>query len=491
MRIVGIEYGVVVDLIQTTIFTLIGFVLAKIGALAPKGELLSAKANFFILTPFFCFFEVSNSTRSISRLSMLLLWLTFAVSSVVAAFLAWIYCCLFAADVRTINSLVLTAAFGAVAFFPKVLIHAACSEDGYMWEDPGCEIGPGYSMYIILWFNLVLLCIGGLFASRDCAISHNIMRQMWFVRKFYPSPAEFLTDLRLDAMEQVQSEKFAEYLKPDEIINQQEVWSTTHTHAQLVSKEGSHKVKFMKSRDLVENSVTIFTDPGLIRYSFSIHMNPDTYNRFQCHFDAFLDKMNPSVFTALYTAAVPGPEKPEEISRWFFLGLLKSPIILSSIAGFIFGFFPTLSDWLYSPRVVELFMGSVEALAGFAVPLAVMVLGAELAKMEYTRKDTIIRVLDVIAIIVIRMGLVPLLGLGFVWIIALMMGSWLTDNRVLTFSVFANWCVPPGILVITLFVLVGHYSKEVTVIIIWCLIASLVTVLPLVVVYFAIEPAKS
>ncbi len=489
MGIVSIEYGVVVDLLQIAIITLIGFILAKIGPLAPRGELLSAQANLYIFIPLFCFFEVSNSTRSISRLSVLLLWLTFAVSSLVAAFLTWMYCRLFAADVRTVNSLVLIAAFGAVAFFPGALVHAACSEDGDMWKDPDCGLGPEYSMYMILWFNLILLCIGGLFASRDRAISHNIMRQMWFVRKFYPSPAEFMADRRLDAMERVQREKFAEYLNPDANVSQQECRSTTYV--QLIGKEGSHKAKFMEPRNLVESPVTLFTDPELIRYSFSIHMSPDTYNSFQYHFDAFLDKMSPPVFSALYTAAVPGPQKPEEVSGWFFfLGWLKSPIILSIIAGFIFGFFPDLSNWLYSPRVVELFMGTVEALAGFAVPLAVMVLGAELAKLEYTGKDTIIRVSDVIAIIVIRMGLVPLLGLGFVWIIALIMGSWLTNDRVLTFSVFANWCVPPGILVATLFVLMGHYSKEGTIILIWCMIASLVTVLPFILAYFAIEPAK-
>lgn len=109
----------------------------------------------------------------------------------------------------------------------------------------------------------------------------------------------------------------------------------------------------------------------------------------------------------------PGGEKPSV--KMILLGILKNPLILSIAAGLAaLGLRALLAGWGVSFRLADVapLYKVLEYLSGLATPMALLVLGAqfEFSAIKELRREIIFGVL-------IRVGIVPLLGIGVAFLL--------------------------------------------------------------------------
>lgn len=484
MAIGPVFYKVMIHILQLLLYSLAGAYLTWFKAFDPVGENRAAEANLHVFVPFFCFVTFSKAVDPMSHDSLGLLFFTFIISSAFCIFFAIIYCRLAKVDVRIQKVFVLLAAFGDVAFLPSTLLKGLCDEDGALAGDPNCKYTVPYSFYVLFLFNVALIIIGPFCMHRDKAIDYNVRRQMIMVREYYKSPKEFLDDTNLAAVDKALLEHATPAIEaapgikvvieptsplvPLDNVPGEKVVTSTH----LFGKEdnGSHREIFDNLKDS-KVPMTVVEQPDMVSYAMELHLDRDVYDQWQSQFNKFLDKLSPNVFNTLI-AKVPPPEKSPQLGWHFLLEKARSEVIDCCILGMIIGRIPKAFDWLYGEDGMEYFMGVVEGLAGLALPLAIMVWGVELYHGFHFRGRNI-RIPDVVAMILIHLVIVPSIGLGFVHGLSNDGIEALDNDRVLMFSMYANWCVSPGLLLLTLFILCGYYMKEGALMMFWCAIAEI------------------
>ena len=207
-----LTYQIIIGVFHMVLIALAGAALAKLGPLDRVGEKKSAQANYYLFIPLYCFVVIYAATSELSRMAIGMLFLAFVVSSLVASFIAMVYCKMFKVDVRIGRIFPLIAAFGNVAFFPGIVVSALCAKGGLMESDVNCKMGDSYSMFLLFSFNVALLIVGPYFVEKDKALAYDIRRQMAVLMQFYNSPAEFMEDNTFSVLDRIQHEKYGHLL---------------------------------------------------------------------------------------------------------------------------------------------------------------------------------------------------------------------------------------------------------------------------------------
>lgn len=462
---------VIIHVFQLILYSLCGAGLSKVGAFDKAGEYRSALANLHCFIPLFEIVVFSQAANVLNSDSLGLLFFTFVISSFIAIFFAIIYSRVSKMDIRITRVFILLNAFGDVAFLPEVLTDAMCAVTGPLNGDAACSKIHGYSFYVLFLFNFALLLFGPFFMHSDKALAYNVMRQMIIVRHFYPKSAQdFLDDTNLSALDAKQIEG------PVLVMQEQEKSPTDkaspqkgeleknknpdlfHTAAQLTLRNGALKETFNTNFE-GKVPMTVLEDEELVLYSLALHMDREIYAKFQEHFDKLLEKIHPDVFDKLFKE-VPNVEPTPKVDKAFLIHQATSRAIWGCIISIIFGTHSEAIDWLFiSPENKKLFMGTIVGIQSLAIPLAVMIWGMELVR-GFQFKGRNIRLMDLIALISIRLVILPSIGLGFVYGLSQNGIAALDNDRVLLHSMYANWCIPPGLLMLTLFVLSNYYAGE-------------------------------
>ena len=463
-------YEVFIHILQLTIFSLAGAALTKCGAFDRVGENRQAEANLHVFIPLFCFVTFSLAVRDLSGDSLALLFFTFVISSFVALAFAYVYCLIFKADVRIIRVFYLLNAFGDVAFLPEVLVGGLCGEHGILEGDPNCKHTVGYSMYVLFLFNTSLLIIGPFLMHSDKALSFNVLRKMIIIKHFYPSAQAFLDDKELTALDKIEGDKLVLNLPSPEKSPGISGVDRLTTATNILGKEMFPKIKFYDTTDSKVKQ-DVLEDPELVQFSLDLHLDRTTYQQLDDHFDKLMQKINPQVFNSIYDGHVPAVVPYPKLDLNFLIHICTSPAVIGCVAGMIVGRIMPIMDWLYTTDCLKIFYTTIQHIAGLAIPLAVMIWGIQLYS-GFGFKGSNIRLKDLIALIIIRLIIVPAIGLGFTYGLSQDGIGAIDNDKVLHFSIFANWVVPPGLLLLTLFVLCGYYAKEGAIMMFWAMMAT-------------------
>ena len=472
MSIDVVFYEVMINLLQLLIYSLVGTALNKLGIFDIVGERKSAEANLHIFVPAFSFITFSNAVNGLSSASLGIIFFSFAVSAATAAVVAYFYCTIVKTDVRITRVFLLLNAFGNVAFLPETVLVALCGKDGALSGYGLCSNKIGYSMYQLFLFNVLLIMIGPFFMNRDKSVAYNIKRQMVLVKYFYESPEIFLTDKDLSMMDAKNK------LEPGKISI--EIASTERippplSEERLVTVTGLVKTTTVRE-DFYGNGskvpASVLDDPELVDYAVSIHMDDDVHKAWEAQFEALLKKIDMDVYKRL-AEGIPAPMKFPEVDKDFWIHMATSKVVIFGILGVIIGRIPTAMGWLYGPDGLKYFMGTVKGVAGLALPLAVMVWGVQLSP-GFLFKGSNIRLFDIIGLIILRLAIVPAIGLGFSSVLNHGGIEALNDDKVLAYSVYSMWCIQPGLLLLTLFVLCGYYAREGAMMMFWSSVAVII-----------------
>jgi len=469
MNVGEIFMGVFIGILQLLMLTISGLVLAKLSPLDSVGEKKFSLATFYLLLPLYCIIEISRSVDvSSDIISISFLILSFTVSTIVSGILGFIYAKLFGVDLRAIWSFVIICAFGSVTAFPAILASSLCEQGGLLADDENCSSSQGYSLMGLLMLNIYLWAIAPILISRDKFLCYHIRRKMCLVKQFYPSIAAFMKDSDFSQFNTVQKERHKDLM-------------TSMTES---DEESTMRVRFVKEEP-AEKPQESLDDEGLIEYSLQMNMESTGYYDFKKHFETFLTKIHPKVFEKVWNT-IPRPVKPLPISCLYILSLLISPPIVACFAGILLGSIPSVAPALFSDTSRQIFMKTLTNLSVGAIPTLVMLLGAKLSYGFNFTNSVNLRGKDVIAMTIIRLILTPLVGLGFMLFAHSIIGEY--NNRVLEFIMFAFWNVPPSVLMISTFVMVGYYSKEIGISQFWTNSISAITMPIMYVIYFTLFP---
>jgi predicted permease len=487
------------------ILALAGYALERMKIFDKVGELKLAQANINVFVPCFVFVSFSTSCVGVGSGAFALLFLSYCLSIGVAFCLTFTYCRMFKTDVRITQSLSMITVFGNVGFAPLTMLAKLCAPDGFLAGNATCGNAKGYCFFELFLVSVILLAIGHIYMDQDRGMCVNLRRQMVLVKHFYRTPQAFLNDKDLREMDlkpiEGNKEKAQEPAEKKE--NAQKNVPETFVVSVNVEKQGTNINAMQEApKDLVKKkeeviisevpltpnnlkerffardskvSDSILDDVGLKNYAYSINLDRQTHEQWEKHFAQFLDKLSPEVYS-IYSEKLPNPMERLEWDLDYLYYVLTKKAIIFCVLGIFIGLIPTAMNWLYAPYGgSKYFMGTVGGIAGETLPLAVMIWGVRLAPglLFY---DVNLRLMDQIACVVIRMILVPAIGLGFMNSVM----SWgipdIQNDVTLAYSMYGLWNCYPCILLLTLFVLSDYYAREGSLLTFWCLIIGIVSI---------------
>lgn len=447
MDVITIFVDVLVGVLQIFIYIAIGFLLAKLSPMDLIGEKKFNLATYYVFLPLHCAIEISAAIDLGEQAAEVgLLAFSFTVSTVLAALLSFLYCKITGVDVRVVKSFLIVSCLGSVTAFPAVMAGSLCDDGGAMHGDPNCEYYQGYSLIGLLMLNIYLWIASPLLISRDKVKCYNLRRKMYLIRNFYDTVEEFMNDKAFSKLDQVQQEKHGEVIGTIESDRE----TTTNDFFDHVPDEHPHET---------------LDEEALIEYSLQVNMSESNHDAFVRHFKLLLQRIHPNVFENI-KQTLPRTIKPVPVDIKYILLQLASPPIMACILGLVVGAIGPISDGLYGTQGKRYVITSLRKLSGVAIPFLVALLGAKLSHGFTFTKTVNLRVKDLVALGVIRLLLIPAIGLAFVALLK-EMASGQKDNEVLFFIIYAFWNVPPSVLVISAFLMVGYYSKELAIIQFW------------------------
>ncbi len=458
--------GIVIGMFQLVLLVACGFFLAKMGALDQSGEVRFALASYYLMLPLFCFIQIAEATSVSSIIPLCYISLAFIISCIVIFILALCYCELSGADVRTKKCLIFSTAFGNVTTLPAIVVDSLCGSGGTLDRDPNCRKGFGYAMFTIFFLHIAVWSIGPLVATSDREKGRNVMRMMWVVKQFYPSAKAFLEDQELASVHE----------QPEENRNNPE-------QGQGERHESAREIFYAGGR---ENDSRFWENEELLAFSTEYRISRGGYRTFEAHFDSLLGKLTPDW---VRKARLPPPERKIQMTAGVILSKVVAPPVVACVLGFIVGLIaPVKSALIESDIAGRVVMKTAYNVGYMAVPVSAMLLGAKLLVGFTFSKGMNLRILDIVATIVIRLVMAPVVGLGFMFLAAKLNISAVKHDRVLSFVVYANWCVPPSLVLISLFVLYDYYTRETALIQFWSNVVSVVTISAFLLLYFYLFP---
>jgi len=471
MDVVSIFVGVLIGVLQVFIYIALGYLLAKLSPLDSVGEKKFNLAVYYVFLPIHCAIEIS-STIDLGRQAaeVGLLAFSFTVATVVGATLGFIYCKISGLDIRVIRSFLIVCCLGSVTAFPALMAGSLCKDGGILDKDPNCQYSQSYSLIGLLMLNIYIWTSSPLLISRDKVVCYNLRRKMYLIRNFYASLKDFMNDKTMEKLHQVQQEKHGEVIGTIETDRE----TTTNDFFNHVPDEHPHET---------------LDEEALIEFSLEMSLAGKKHDEFMKHFQLLLQKIHPNIFENI-RQTLPRTIKPMPIDIKYISSKLVSPPIVACVLGLILGAIGPIRDGIFSALGNRIAIGSLKKIGDSAIPIIVLLLGAKLSQGFTFTKSVNLKMKDLIALGIIRLVIVPAIGLGFVALVQLM-ATEKKENRVLFFIIYAFWNVPPSALVISAFLMISYYSKEIAILQFWTNSLSILSMTVFYVSYFSIYPLNN
>eukprot|EP00826_Nyctotherus_ovalis_P028598 TRINITY_DN2257_c0_g1_i3.p1 TRINITY_DN2257_c0_g1~~TRINITY_DN2257_c0_g1_i3.p1 ORF type:complete len:347 (+),score=42.56 TRINITY_DN2257_c0_g1_i3:84-1124(+) len=337
--------------------------------------------------------------------------------------------------------------------------------------------GYGYSIFSLFMLNTVAWGIGPYVLMGDKCSLLNTCRQMYLIRQLYDTPQEFLADEEFTVLERNIQARFG-----TTIVEAQEI----DNNSLLVNEKLTTETGFNETLN-TNNDFSILEEQDIQDYSNLLYLDRDTNKKFQDHFNKFLKAVHPRVLAKM-SKELPGVSQPLRVNCREILSRIVTPPIVCCILGVVIGLIPPVKDAIFSDWGNLAITKTLSQIGAISLPVSTMMLGSKLAGGFTFSKTMNLRFMDLVSLIIVRFLIAPGIGLAYMLLITNLGISYIDDNKVLAFVLYAHWFVPPSVVFIALFVLYKHYLRELTLLQFW---ANLITVAaaPLaIIVYFAIFP---
>ncbi|MDR3548913.1 MAG: AEC family transporter, partial [Candidatus Pacebacteria bacterium] len=460
--------GVLKGVFQMVILGFAGVLLGKLGPLDSIGDKKYSMGIYYLFLPTYCAIQIANAI-TVDRLdSFGYLTLSFVLGCFFSGVLGWIYCWLFKVDLRCRKSLLIIITFGNATTYPEVLIRSMCQNDGLLSGDPNCQYGVGYAMLGLFLLNVASWSIGPFVVSRDHTIRHNERRKAYVIKQFYPTMNAFFEDVDISAVTGMVQVKYPQLNLSTSVDSTPHCASDRFFHPPVCNEESLA----LEAQDLIE-------------FSMEIYLTPENSKRLNEHFELLTEKLDPRVVEAI-CKDIPGPIAPLQVTFRYILSKLVIPPIVLCFVGFIVGLIGPLRDWILGSTADSIFMATLGKIGNIAIPTLVMTLGAKLSTGVKFDKDVNLRFVDVMGVTVIRLLIVPAIGIGFMEIITRAGLITVGDDKVLSFIVYSLWNLPPSVMVASIFLVFRYYTKEMAIIQLWTNIIAIATLTMYLVVYYEI-----
>jgi predicted permease len=446
----GTFLGVVFAVMQMVLLALGGMFLTRKGILDPATENRLAKINYYLFIPLYSAVGIAKSIEE-DRLAYLgYIYTSFLLSVIVTTFLGLVYALVSGLDLRIIRCFVLCCAFGNALALPAKLVGSVCQGGGPLYGAKYCSDGQGYVAIGMMLFNILVWVISPPFIAADKAVCMEVRRKAYVVRHWYSSLATFMSASNFD-----------------EIPPPEPVEEPTSSQSRL------HPVE--KGKEL--------EDPLLASYALKVKITRASLERLNSQYEQFLAKADPAEVASLIQQ-LPPEDKPFRLSCLFILQQILTPPLMFSILGIIIGLITPVKRFLFDPAsYAAMFMETFKQVADMAVPVVSMLLGAKLAYGIKMGADINLNTRDLIAMMIIRLAIAPAIGLGFMHL-AYQMWPNLYENRVLGFMMYQYWSVPTSIVMLSVFLIVEYYGRELAIIQVWMNIAAIAALTLFLFLYF-------
>ncbi len=458
MSIGVIVSGVMIGVLQLIILGALGIAMARLGALNAEGGKKFTVATYYLLLPLYCAIGLAGEVYLPDDIAAIgYLAFSFLTSFIVGLVITWLYCKITRIDHRIMTSFIVMCGFGSITAIPVVMAKAVCEDGAPLGGHESCKYVEGYASIGIL---IVCICLWSFFPmllTHEKAFCLDIRRKMAVVREFYDTLPEFMNDIELTKITTTQEEQTNNRLET----------------SYAMAEDGLVRDKFYKC-DHPKSHENTLDDEDLIAYSLGLNLDYKTSVEFNHHFDKMLEKIDKSMYEQI-SHKIPKLTPPLNFTCKTVLIEVFSPPVIGSLIGIIIGTIKPLKEALFSDLGGRIFLDTLTTVSTIAVPNLMMVLGSKLYNGFNFDKDVNLRKIDLIAFIVLRLIVVPAFGLIFMVIVNLFDTKEIQENKVLNFIMYAFWNVPPSTQLVSLFVMIGYYLKEMTIIQFWGNLISSVT----------------
>jgi hypothetical protein len=113
-----------------------------------------------------------------------------------------------------------------------------------------------------------------------------------------------------------------------------------------------------------------------------------------------------------------------------------------------------------------MFLTTLNKVGNMAVPISLFILGSKLYLSFGKIKTLLIRKKDVVSLCISKMLILPIFGLGILWVL-IRMSKKLEMEIIPQLLLFMDSAMPSALTLITAFVIGGHGSNEASVLMLW------------------------
>lgn len=468
---------VILSVLQFVVLVAAGWIMGKLGPMDSVGEQKFASGNYYMFIPLFSLIEIARATDPSSIANLGLILLNYFINTGLVLLIVKLYCYFSKMDIRISNTYTMVSSFGNIAFFPSIIINSLCDNNGMLEGNENCQYGYGYSIFGLFMLNTVAWGIGPYVLMGDKCSLLNTCRQMYLIKQLYDTPQDFLADEDFTLLERNIQAKFSAA-----IVEAQEA----DNNSLIVNEKLTTETGFNETIN-TNNDYSILEEQEIQIYSNSLYLDRDTNKKFQDHFSNFLKAVHPRVLAKM-SEKLPGVSQPLKVDCREIVSRIVTPPIVCCILGVVVGLIPPLKDAIFSDWGNLAITKTLSQIAAISLPVSTMMLGSKLASGFTFDKSMNLRFMDLVSLVIIRFLIAPAIGIAYMLLMTNLGISYIDDNDVLAFVLYAHWLVPPSVVFIALFVLYKHYLRELAFLQFWANVITIAAAPLAIIVYFSIFP---
>ena len=414
-----------------------GYFFAKVGLLQKEGLVSFAKMNIEIFLPVYLFIQVCRSTFTYNLEENGVIIISFLFYFVIAFLLSFIYAFFSKMDIRYRFTFISITVMVDVKRLHYLYINSLCHllNNKFEPEKTFCKdilVNSNVHIFfqgILIWylcFNLIRM---------DRAYQRQVS-DVWNKANMQELKTE--ADLRL--ADDKEDKEAKDYFNPEEEEKEnkeqpkEEKESSRNMNSNYLSNEEKKKLKAIynmytvsTNKDIEKNNKDNDIDNKDNNKVIQVFARQSFYNKIKKYHNANFFKNDVWWKEIIYI-------------------LLRSPIIALFI-GFIVGFIRVIREWIYDTTTpVYLFFDTFNNIANCNILLGFLMIGANVVNSINENTDRIVsmhvRKLDYVAHLVIKVVIMPFLGVVFSYVIN---KHFFEDNRVLNWTCFIQWMLPTSI----------------------------------------------
>ena len=409
-----------------------GYFFAKVGLLQKEGLISFAKMNIEIFLPIYLFIQVCRSTFTYNFEEYGVIILSFLFYFVISFVLCFLYAFLSKMDLRYRFTFISITCFVDLERLHYLYINSMCFllKNKLEPETIFCEDILVHSNIHVFFQGIVIWYLSFNLIRMDRAYQRQAT-EVWerVSKENLKSEAKALNTDKEDR-------ESNNYFNDDGDVNdKKEDREDTLTNEEKLKVKEIYQMYSVPAKDSIEKD----------------NNNQESTNQNENENNVIHVFARQSFYNKISKYHKASFFKNDSIWKEIIYILLRSPLI-GLFVGFVVGFIRVIREWIYNTTTpVYLFFDTFNTIGNCNILLGFLMIGANLVEEEGINKSknvTIkIRAIDYIAHFLIKIIIMPFLGVAFSSVID---NHFFEDNRILNWACFIQWILPTSIDVVAI-----------------------------------------